>query len=61
MNLEVLKMAGWKTYGVVAVGVLVHGAEAMGILQPGTADKLDGLLTIVGLGTLRAGVAKAAK
>jgi len=61
MNLDILKLAGYKTYLIVAVGVLVYGAEAMGILEKGTADKLEGLLTILGVGTLRAGVSKATK
>ena len=51
-------LAGYKTYIIVAVGVLVYGAEAMGLLEKGTSDQLEGLLAILGLGTLRASIAK---
>jgi len=49
---------GKKTYIVVAIGVGIFGAEAMGLLPAGTTDKLDGLLTILGLGTLRDAIKK---
>jgi len=52
--MDILK--GYKTYIIVAIGVLVYGAEAMGVLGAGTAEKLEGLLAILGLGTLRASV-----
>ena len=54
-------LTGKRTYIIVAVGVVVYGAEAMGLLEKGTADKLEGLLAILGLGTLRAGLAAATK
>jgi hypothetical protein len=56
-------LQGKKTYIIVAVSVLAIVAEKfLGIDIPGFEvgeDWLGGLLTMLGLGTLRAGVAKA--
>ena len=49
---------GYKTYTVVAIAVLLGGAEYIGWLPSGTFDKVDGLLALLGLGTLRNALAK---
>lgn len=54
--LEYLK--GKKTYIVVALGVLVNGAYAMGLVDENFVKAVDGILVFVGMGTIRAGVAK---
>lgn len=51
-------LSGKKTYLVMILGVLLYGAEAMGLIPEGTAEKVSGLLALLGLGALRAGVAK---
>ena len=51
-------LSGYKTYILVAAGVLLYGAETMGLVGEGTVGKLDDLLVLLGLGTLRLGVAK---
>jgi hypothetical protein len=51
-------LSGKKTYVVVMLGIVVYGAEAMGIVPEGTAEKLNGFLLLLGLGTLRSAVAK---
>ncbi len=53
-----IKLDGKKTFIVVGVGVLIFGAESMGLLPTGTVDKLDGLLALLGLGTLRDAIKK---
>lgn len=50
---------GYKTYLLVAVGVGLLGGEAMGIVPQGTVDKLDALLALLGLATLRSAIRKA--
>lgn len=49
-------LSGYKTYLIVILGIMVYGAEAVGLLQDGTANKLEGLLAILGLGALRSGI-----
>ena len=56
MNL-IKALDGYKTYILVGLGVLVYGAEAMGLLDKGSADKLDNLFMLLGLGTMRLAVA----
>ena len=43
-------LGGKKTYIVVILGVLVYGSEAMGLIDSGTATKLEGVLGFLGLG-----------
>src|SRR3990167_9401204 len=52
-------LAGKKTYIVVAIGVLVNGAYAMGLLDDKQVIVIDGFLGLLGLGTIRAGIARA--
>ena len=49
-------LVGKKTYILVAIGVIVWGAEAMGLVEQGTANKLDALLVVLGLGTIRSAI-----
>ncbi len=49
---------GHKTQIVVGIGVLLIGAESMGLLPKGTVDQLDTLLTLLGLGAIRSAVRK---
>ena len=52
---------GKKTFIVVALGVIIFGSEQMGLVPAGTIDKLDGLLALLGFGTLRHALAQATR
>lgn len=54
-------LRGKKTYVVVIVGVLVNGAYAMGYIDEQTVFAIDGMLTFLGMGTIRAGISKGGK
>ena len=54
-------LKGKKTYILVAVGILCYGTEQMGLIPAGTVDKIDGLLVILGIGTVRSALAQATK
>ena len=49
---------GWKTYIVMIVGVIVNGCVAMGYIPESYLGTLNSILGFLGLGALRAGVAK---
>jgi hypothetical protein len=51
-------LQGKKTYILMAIGIVLFGAESMGIVPTGTVDKLDSLLVILGLGTIRSAIQK---
>ena len=51
-------LKGWKTYIVMVVGVLVNGAVAMGYIPEEFLGTINTILGFLGLGTLRAGIAK---
>jgi len=51
-------LKGKKTYLVVAVGVLVNGAFAMGLIPVEYLGVVNTVLGFLGLATIRAGVAK---
>ena len=51
-------LKGWKTYIVMIVGVIVNGAVAMGYIPEEFLATINSVLGFLGLGTLRAGVAK---
>ena len=51
-------LQGRKTYIVMIVGVLVNGAYAMGYIDERTVLAIDGGLTFLGMGTIRAGISK---
>jgi len=50
-------LKGWKTYIVVAVGVIVNGLFAMGYIPAGIVPIVNTILGFLGLAALRAGVA----
>ena len=49
-------LKGYKTYIVMAVGVLINGAFAMGYISPEYLGFVNAILGFLGLGALRAGV-----
>jgi len=51
-------LKGWKTYLIMAIGVLVNGAFAMGYIPAEWIGLVNSILGFLGLGALRAGVAK---
>jgi len=51
-------LKGWKTYIVMIVGVIVNGAFAMGYIPEAYLGFANAILGFLGLGALRAGVAK---
>ena len=51
-------LKGAKTYLIVIVGVLVNGAFAMGYIPEASIGLVNTILGFLGLGALRAGVAK---
>ncbi len=50
------KLQGKKTYILMAIGIILFGAEAVGLAPAGTVDKIDSLLVILGLGTIRSAI-----
>ncbi len=51
-------LQGKKTYIVMIAGIVVNGLFAMGYLDDKTVTLLDGVIVSLGLGTIRAGIAK---
>jgi len=51
-------LKGKKTYIVVAVGVIVNGLFAMGVIPVEYLGMANTILGFLGLGAIRAGVAK---
>lgn len=51
-------LQGKKTYIVAAIGVVVNGAFAMGMIDERTVTSVDGILAFLAAGTIRAGIAK---
>lgn len=47
---------GYKTYILVALGVLVYGAEAIGLVDHSVVDVIEKVVILLGLGTLRRAV-----
>lgn len=52
-------MKGWKTYAVVAIGVIYNGLVASGIIDDNYRDIINSILAFLGLGTLRNAIPKA--
>jgi hypothetical protein len=51
-------MAGYKTYLVAAVGVIMTGLLGLGYINQTQYDVIMGILASLGLAALRAGVTK---
>jgi len=51
-------LSGYKTYIVVAVGVVINGLYAMGLVDENFVKSVDGILIFAGMGTIRAGITK---
>jgi len=51
-------LKGWKTYIVVALGVIVNGLIASGYIDASLLPTINAVLGFLGLAALRAGVAK---
>ena len=51
-------LKGYKTYIVMIVGVIVNGMVAMGYIPEEFLGTINSVLAFLGLGALRAGVAK---
>lgn len=49
-------LKGYKTYIVVAIGIIVNGAYALGYIPVEYIPMINGFLGFLGLGALRAGV-----
>jgi len=49
---------GYRTYIVVALGVIFNGCVAMGYIEVTMLPLINSVLGFLGLGALRAGVAK---
>lgn len=54
-------LSGKKTYIVMGLGILVNGAAYMGVIDDKMVGSIDTILMFAGLGTIRAGIAKAGK
>ena len=46
-------LKGWKTYIVVAIGVIFNGLVASGIIDEGLRPTVNTILGFLGLGALR--------
>lgn len=51
-------LPGMKTYIVMIIGVIVNGLAALGKIPEGFIEPVNYVLGFLGLGALRAGVAK---
>jgi len=51
-------LKGWKTYIVVVLGVIVNGCVYMGYIDASLLPTINSILGFLGLGALRAGIAK---
>lgn len=51
-------LKGYKTYIVMAIGVIVNGSAAMGLIPAEWIPAVNSVLAFLGLGALRAGVEK---
>ena len=51
-------LKGKKTYLVVAVSIIFNGLVSLGYIDESMRESVNSILGFVGLGTLRAGVAK---
>jgi hypothetical protein len=49
-------LKGYKTYIVMAVGIVVNGCFAMGLIPVEWLPVVNSILAFLGLGALRAGV-----
>ena len=50
-------LKGWKTYIVVAVGVIFNGLVSMGYVDASMLNLVNTILGFLGLAAIRAGVA----
>jgi len=53
-----MKLKGWKTYAVAAVGVIVNGCAAMGYIPAEYIPLVNKVLAFLGLAALRNSVPK---
>ena len=51
-------LKGYKAYIVMIIGVLANGAFAMGLIPAEYIGVVNSILAFLGLGALRAGIAK---
>ena len=54
-------LKGWKTYIVMALGVITNGLIAMNFIPESAMGFINAILGYLGLGAIRAGVKKAEK
>lgn len=52
-------LKGYRTYIIAALGIAIFGAEQVGLIPPGSSNKIDIALGMLGLATLRAAVQNA--
>ena len=50
-------LKGWKTYIVVALGIIINGCIAMGYLEASMLPLINTILGFLGLAAIRAGIA----
>lgn len=46
-------LKGWKTYLVMAIGIIFNGLVASGILDESLRDPVNSVLVFLGLGAMR--------
>lgn len=51
-------LSGWKTYLVVAIGVIFNGLVAMGYVDESLRPTVNSILTFLGLGAMRDAINK---
>lgn len=47
---------GWKTYIVIAIGIIFNGLVSYGIIDEGLRETINAILVFFGLGTIRHGI-----
>jgi len=51
-------LKGWKTYIVVAVGIIFNGLVAMGYIDESMREPVNAVLAFLGLGAMRSAIPK---
>jgi hypothetical protein len=56
-----MKMDGWKTYTIAALGVIVNGLVVSGYIDENSIETINYILGFLGVATLRSAVKKVEK
>ena len=54
-------LSGWKSYLIMAIGVIFNGLVASGVIDEGLRPTVNSVLAFLGLGAIRDAINKASK